>query len=77
MATTEQLKSRVNLLQKSGEYYAPEDFMTAEKLMRPSEAHDETMRRLWPSKVWHSWLIEKALEQEIQLNPENAGEIQE
>ena len=28
MATTEQLKSRVNLLQKSGEYYAPEDFMT-------------------------------------------------
>ena len=51
--------------------------MTAEKLMRPSEAHDETMRRLWPSKVWHSWLIEKALEQEIQLNPENAGEIQE
>lgn len=64
MASTEQLKKRLSRLQQEGGYYAHEDFLLAERLMRPDETVGEAMYRLWPYKTAHPWLIEKAEQRE-------------
>lgn len=76
MATTEQLKKRLDRLQGDGGYYTIEDFVMANQLKKSGETVAEAMHRLWPHKVEHPWLIEKAQEREIQFGPANRGEIQ-
>jgi hypothetical protein len=76
MATTEQLKKRLDRLQGKGGYYTAEDFLMADQLKQSSETLAEAIHRLWPNKVEHPWVIEKAQEREMQLGPANRGEIQ-
>lgn len=76
MATTAQLKRRIDRLCPEQGFFTVEDFVLAQKYMLPDETQTEAMCRLWPNKLEHPWLLQKALESEAREPPENTGEIQ-